>query len=90
MLLDGLEEMVRQGINPIREAIKRLNDPQLAPRFQMDALRMLFGVCFGQKQTIEFEPPDPVDEERIASVRRVVAGLFMEEAVSGGLDAIKK
>ena len=79
MRLEGLEDMLARGLNPIKEATRRVLDPELPPRYQMDALRLLFSTFFGEKTTIEVEMPEPADEERIQKTKRMLATLWMEE-----------
>ena len=79
MRAEGLEDMIARGFNPIKEATRRVLDPNLPPRFQMDALALLFRTFFGEKTVFEIETSEPADEERIQRTRKMLAALWISE-----------
>jgi len=83
MRLEALQAMSAAGPsgNPLLSLFSISQDKDTPLRVRVYVLRELVRAIWGDRviSTLEVEPPDPVDESRISSVRAMLASILLVE-----------
>jgi hypothetical protein len=86
-----MEELIQSGErqHPALILLDLCNDknqpPHVRRRSASDLLPYLMPLL--QKHSVEFEPPEPADEDRIQSLKRTLAALWVEEIKNDNSDS---